>query len=164
MTFWLRTEAAPGTFCSTFDLGCRMNFPQRITIKSHTITVVPRYAETDRGGVVHHSVYPVWFEMGRTELLRANGLAYKDLEATGVLFVVARLSIKYRRPAMYDEHLRLETTWSRVTASRVEHTYKLTREDGLILAEGGSTLACVNSQGKVRRIPEFMYPDSQKDV
>jgi acyl-CoA thioesterase FadM len=71
-----------------------MNLPQRITIESHTITVVPRYAETDKGGVVHHSVYPVWFEMGRTELLRANGVAYKDLEQAGVLFVVA-----WRRPA-----------------------------------------------------------------
>ena len=123
---------------------------------------MPRYVETDRGGVVHHSVYPVWFEMGRTELLRANGLAYKDLEEAGVLFVVARLSIKYRRPAMYDEQLTLETTCSRVTASRVEHVYKLIRGNGLILAEGGSTLACVNSDGKVRRIPEFMYPESQK--
>ena len=141
-----------------------MNFPERISIESHTITVVPRYAETDKGGVIHHSVYPVWFEMGRTELLRANGLAYKDLEEAGVLFVVARLSIKYRRPALYDEHLTLETTCSLVTASRVEHTYKLTRNDGLILAEGASTLACVNSQGKIRRVPEFMYPESQKEA
>ncbi|MHC4120713.1 MAG: acyl-CoA thioesterase [Planctomycetota bacterium] len=135
-----------------------MDFPQRITVASRAITVVPRYAETDRGGVVHHSVYPVWFEMGRTELLRANGLAYKDLEKAGVFFVVARLSIKYRRPAQYDEQLKLETTCSNVTASRVEHVYKLTNDGGLILAEGSSTLACVNAEGKIRRIPEFMYP------
>ena len=141
-----------------------MDFPERISIESHIITVVPRYAETDKGGVIHHSVYPVWFEMGRTELLRANGLAYKDLEEAGVLFVVARLSIKYRRPAQYDEQLRLETTCSKVTASRVEHTYKLLRCDGVILAEGTSTLACVDAEGKIRRIPEFMYPESQKEA
>jgi len=141
-----------------------MNFPERISIESHTITVVPRYAETDRGGVVHHSVYPVWFEMGRTELLRANGLVYKDLELAGVFFVVARLGIKYRRPAQYDEQLTLETTCSKVTASRVEHSYRLTRYDGVILAEGDSTLACVNAEGKIRRIPEFMYPESQKEA
>ncbi len=141
-----------------------MDFPDRITIESHTITVVPRYAETDKGGVIHHSVYPVWFEMGRTELLRANGLAYKDLERAGVLFVVARLSIKYRRPAQYDEQLRLEMTCSKVTASRVEHTYRLMRCDGVILAEGASTLACVEAEGKIRRMPEFMYPESQKDA
>jgi acyl-CoA thioester hydrolase len=130
-----------------------------MTVQSHTIAIVPRYAETDKGGVVHHSVYPVWFEMGRTELLRANGLAYRDLEQAGVFFVVARLQIKYRRPAQYDEPLELETTCSSVTAGKVEHTYTLKRScDGLILAEGATTLACVNAKGKIRRIPEFMYP------
>lgn len=138
-----------------------MNLPQRITIQTHKITIVPRYAETDKAGVVHHSVYPVWFEMGRTELLRANGVAYRDLEKTGVFFVVARLQVKYRRPAQYDEKLELETTYSRVTASKVEHTYKLTRCcDGIIVAEAGTVLACVNNEGKLQRIPEFMYPDS----
>jgi len=135
-----------------------MDFPERMTIQSHTITIVPRYAETDKGGVVHHSVYPVWFEMGRTELLRANGLAYKDLEEAGVFFVVAELHIKYRRPAKYDDKLLLETTCSAVTAGKVEHTYKLTRCcDGIILAEGSSVLTCVNAEGKIRRIPEFLY-------
>jgi acyl-CoA thioester hydrolase len=138
-----------------------MGFPKRATIQSHTITIVPRYAETDQGGVVHHSVYPVWFEMGRTELLRANNVAYKDLEEAGVFFVVAELNIKYRRPAKYDEKLQLETSCSEVSTSRLEHIYKLTRCcDGVILAEGSSVLACVNAQGKICRIPEFMYPES----
>ncbi len=132
-----------------------MGSPKRKTIQSHTITIVPRYAETDKAGVVHHSVHPVWFEMGRTELLRANGLAYKDLEQSGVFFVVAELRIKYRRPAQYDEKLHLETTCSAVTAGKVEHSYKLTRySDGVILAEGSSILACVNAEGKIRRIPK----------
>ena len=138
-----------------------MEIPQRVTIKSHRITIVPRYSETDKAGVVHHSVYPVWFEMGRTELLRANGMAYKDLEEAGVFFVVARLEIKYRWPAQYDEELELETTCSAVTASKVVHEYKLTRcSDGIIVAEGSSALACVNGEGKIRRMPEFMYVSS----
>lgn len=140
-----------------------MGFPERTTIQSHTITIVPRYAETDRGGVVHHSVYPVWFEMGRTELLRVNGVAYKDIEEAGVFFVVAELNIKYRRPAGYDEKLELETSCSGATASRIEHIYKLTRcRDGIILAEGSSVLACVDAQGKVCRMPEFMYPEPEE--
>ncbi|MBN2295772.1 MAG: thioesterase family protein, partial [Pirellulales bacterium] len=105
---------------------------------------------------------PVWFEMGRTELLRANGVVYRDLETTGVFFVVAELNIKYRRPAFYDEELELETTCSNVTAAKVKHTYRLTRRStGLLLAEGSSVLACVGADGKVRRIPEFMHPTSQ---
>jgi acyl-CoA thioester hydrolase len=136
-----------------------MSFPEKITIASHTITIRPRYSETDQGGVVHHSVYPVWFEMGRTELLRANGLAYKDLEKAGVFFVVAELSIKYRRPACYDEDLELTTACSRVTAGRIEHSYRLTKQStGELLAEGLSVLAHLDREGKLKRIPEFMYP------
>jgi len=141
----------------------KMEFPERISIDRLNITIAPRYNETDQGGVVHHSVYPIWFEMGRTELLRANGLAYKDLEAAGIFFVIADLNIKYRYPAHYDEKLCLETTCSRVTVARVEHTYKLTRcSDGLVLAEGKSALACVDSDGSVRRMPDFMYPADEK--
>jgi len=137
-----------------------MDFPEHTTVQSNTITIIPRYSETDQGGVVHHSVYPVWFEMGRTELLRSNGLAYKDLEAAGVFFVVAELNIKYCNPAGYDENLQLETNCSAVTAGKIEHTYRLTRSrDGLILAHGSTVLACINAAGKVRRIPEFMYPE-----
>ena len=138
-----------------------MTFPDHTKIKSCTITIQPRYSETDQGGVIHHSVYPVYFEMGRTELLRANGLAYKDLEAAGVFFVIAELRIKYRRPAFYDEKLNLETICTNVTASKVEHSYKLTRPDtGELLAEAESVLACVDDKGKIRRMPEFMYPDN----
>lgn len=137
-----------------------MNFPKQTTIQSHRITITARYSETDQAGVVHHSVYPVWFEMGRTELLRVNGLAYKDLEAGGVFFVVAELHVKYRNPAKYDEELQLETSCSAVTASTVKHTYKLSRcSDGVLLTEGWSTLACVSAEGKVRRVPKFMYPE-----
>jgi acyl-CoA thioester hydrolase len=136
-----------------------MELPKRTVVQEHTITIVPRYAETDKGGVVHHSVYPVWFEMGRTELLRANGIAYRDLEAAGVFFVVAELYIKYRRPAEYDDKLQLETTYTSVSPAKVEHSYRLTRcQDGLLIAEGWSILACVDSQGKIQRVPEFMYP------
>lgn len=136
-----------------------MKFPERITIDSHTIGVVPRYVDTDKAGVVHHSVYPVWFELGRTELLRENKVAYKDLEAAGLFFVVAELRIKYRRAAQYDEQLQLTTRCADVRASRIEHCYELHRAcDGVLLAEGSSILACVSKEGKVRRIPEFMYP------
>jgi acyl-CoA thioester hydrolase len=141
---------------------CEVQFPKQITVQSHTITVVPRYAETDKGGVVHHSIYPVWFEMGRTELLRTNGVAYTDLEQAGVFFVVTELHIRYRRPAMYDEKLELKTNCSVVTTCKVEHTYQLTRSrDGLLLAEGSTILACVDADGKVRRVPEFMRAEDR---
>ncbi|MGD0785706.1 MAG: thioesterase family protein [Sedimentisphaerales bacterium] len=136
-----------------------MIFPEKTTIQSHKIIIVPRYCETDQAGVVHHSVFPIYFELGRTELLRANGLAYKDLEKEGFFMVVAELLVKYRRPAYYDEKLELITECSRITAARIEHSYKLIRPGvGLLLAEGSSILACVDDKGKPKRVPEFMYP------
>jgi len=127
--------------------------------RDHTMTITPRYAETDQGGVVHHSVYPVWFEMGRTELLRANNVTYRDIEQAGVFFVVAELLIRYRLPARYDEELLLDTVCTSVNAGTIEHTYKLVRhKDGALIAEGSTTLACVDRGGKVRRIPRFMRP------
>jgi len=134
-----------------------MNFLKQTSIQSHTITIRPRYTETDQSGAVHHSVYPVWFEMGRTELLRANNIAYKDLEEAGIFFVVLRLNVHYRRAARYDEELRLTTTCTSVSNARVEHSYRLVRaSNGLLLAEGSSVLACIDSNGKPRRIPDVM--------
>jgi acyl-CoA thioester hydrolase len=101
--------------------------------------------------------------MGRTELLRVNGVAYKNLEAAGIFFVVARLEIKYRQPARYDEVLELETSCTNVGACKIEHSYQLKRVcDGVLLAEGSSTLACLDKSGKVRRMPEFMYPAQEE--
>ena len=138
-----------------------MIFPERISIPSHTIDIMPRYVETDKAGVVHHSVYPIWFEMGRTELLRVNGLAYKDLEEAGIFFVVAELNIKFRRPSFYDQALTLKTTSVEVTASRARHTYELSdKATKQMSAEGQSVLACVDAEGKLRRMPSFMYVDS----
>ena len=161
-TDFFRVKLANIGFCAIFLLlGTLMEFPERITIQSHTIPIIPRYVETDKGGVVHHSVFAVWFELGRTELLRVNNVAYKDLEAAEVCFVVAELKTKFRRPANYDEKLELTTSCSNVTASKIEHTYLLKRAcDGVIIAEGSSILACISDERKVRRIPKFMYPDS----
>jgi acyl-CoA thioester hydrolase len=146
---------------SDYQMNPQARFPARTTVHECTIQIVPRYQETDQAGVVHHTVYPVWFEMGRTELLRANGLAYSSLEKAGVFFVVTELTAKYRRPALYDETLDLTTACTRITSARVEHTYTLKRPStGIILCEGTSVLACVDAQGKPRRMPEFMYPES----
>ncbi len=134
-----------------------MGHSQTMTVKKHNITIVPRYSETDQAGVVHHTVYPVWFEMGRTELLRANGCAYRDLEKAGTFFVVAELIVKYCRPSLYDEKLELTTTCTKITPARIEHSYILKRpEADEILVEGKTVLACVDADGKIRRLPDFM--------
>ena len=67
------------------------------------ITIRARYAETDRMGLVHHANYLVWFEMGRIELLRSAGQAYRDLEDQGYLMVLTRVQVRYHKPALYDD-------------------------------------------------------------
>lgn len=143
-----------------YQMQADMKFPDATTVSEHTMTIVPRYNETDQAGIVHHTVYPVWFEMGRTELLRANGMAYSDLEKAGVFFVIAEITAQYRNPCFYDENLELITVCTRITPGRVVHSYTLRRPDtGVVLAEGTSTLACVDKQGRIRRVPKFMYPE-----
>jgi len=125
------------------------------------IEIRVRYAETDRMGYLHHSRYAVFFEMGRTELLRQQGLAYKDLEDSGVYFAVVTLSMNFRSPARYDDVLVLTTGIERMTTARIDHSYILRRKDtGALLTEGSTTLACVDAGGRVIPIPEFIKRNS----
>src|SRR5207302_5303680 len=103
------------------------------------IAIRVRYAETDRMGLLHHANYLVYFEQGRTELLRARGYSYKDLEDQGYLLVLTKCEVKYKSPARYDDLLTLRTTVVRTTAVRIHHRYELLR-DGRLLAEATSTL------------------------
>jgi acyl-CoA thioester hydrolase len=124
-------------------------------IAEHDIQIRVRYQETDAMGVLHHANYFTYFEMGRTELLRANGVDYRQIEEGGLFMVIVRLGCTYKRPARYDDVLTLRTRTTRVSAAKIEHEYKLFRGDEL-LAEAHSTLACVDRDGRVQRVPDWM--------
>ena len=119
------------------------------------IQIRVRYAETDRMGLLHHANYLVYFEQARTELLRDQGKTYKDLEDQGFLLVLTKVEVKYRRPAFYDDLLTIRTTIQRTTPVRIEHRYEVLR-GGELLAEGASTLACVDREGKLQALPEWL--------
>lgn len=106
-------------------------------------------------GVAHHSVFALWFEIARTELLRQRGVAYRDLEAQGVFYAVVALEVRYRRPARYDDVLNVHVEQKSSGGVKVEHTYRVER-DGEVLAEGKTTLACLDRAGRPRRPPEIM--------
>ncbi|MBA4020061.1 MAG: thioesterase [Pirellula sp.] len=125
-------------------------------IREHDLEIRVRYQETDAMGVLHHANYFTYFEMGRTELLRANGKSYRDLEDGGLLMVIVKIGCNYRRPARYDDVLRLHTVTTRVTAAKIEHEYQMYRGEEL-LCEGHSTLACVDREGRVQRVPEWLH-------
>src|SRR5438093_13293558 len=119
------------------------------------ITIRVRYAETDRMGLLHHANYLIYFEQGRTELLRSQGLSYKDMEDQGFLLVLTRVQVRYRSPARYDDLLTLRTTVVRTTMVKIEHRYELLR-DGMLLTEGETTLGCVDREGRVQVLPEIL--------
>ena len=104
-------------------------------------------------GYLHHSRFLQYFEMGRIELLRSMGFTYAELERQGIFFVVAKVEVKYKAPARYDEELSLTTTVVRQTHVRIDHSYTLKKGDRL-LAEGATTIACVDKSGQIRQIPE----------
>jgi acyl-CoA thioester hydrolase len=123
--------------------------------ESHEINVRVRYAEADRMGLLHHANYFVYFELARTEMLRSKGIAYREIEDSGYLLVIVDLGCKYKRPAYYDDVLTIRTTVARVTHVKIVHTYQVWR-DGVLLAEGHSTLACIDREGRPQALPEVL--------
>jgi acyl-CoA thioester hydrolase len=121
----------------------------------HEIPIRVRYCETDAMGFLHHANFLCYFEMGRTELFRAQGGNYRKMEEGGHFFVVVEMNVKYRCPARFDDLLSLRTRVVRVTPAKLEHEYRLTR-DGVAIAEANSVLACVDRQGHVRRISDVI--------
>jgi acyl-CoA thioester hydrolase len=128
---------------------------------SGEITIRVRYAETDRMGLLHHANYLVYFEQGRTELLRSRGITYKELEDQGFLLVLTKVEVRYKSPARYDDLLTLKTTVVQTTAVRIDHSYELFR-DGTLLAEGSSTLAFVDRDGRLQELPAFLRLEREK--
>lgn len=100
--------------------------------------VVVRYAETDKMGIVHHSVYPIWYEFTRTEFSKNMGISYVSMEERGLMMPLVELSCKYIRPADYDDTLTVRAWISKLTPARIEFSYEIYKEG--ILINTGYTL------------------------
>jgi acyl-CoA thioester hydrolase len=122
----------------------------------HDATIRVRYAETDQMGVVYHSNYLIWFEIGRVELMRALGFEYKLMESEDDCYiVVAEASCRYLHPARYDELLRVRTRISQAGNRAVKYAYELLRDsDGKLLATGATTHVICGRDGKPKQLPE----------
>lgn len=127
-------------------------------LREHEITFRVRYSETDAQARVYHAHYISYFEVGRTELCRASGLDYKRMEQEGLFFVVTEVTCRYRGSAGYDDVLQLTTRVVKTKGARITHEYALFRGEAL-LAEGQSTIALVNREGNVQRLPDWLLLD-----
>lgn len=118
-------------------------------MKSMDLEIRVRYSETDQMGVVYHGNYAQYFEMGRVEWLRKLGVSYKNLEEEGVMLPVVSLTINYKKPALYDELLKLRTSFKNCTGVRIEFDYELYNEKNELLTTANSVLVFMDA--KTRR-------------
>ena len=124
-------------------------------MRTHVETISVRYAETDRMGVAHHSSYLLWFEIGRTGLLRAAGHPYKELEASGVLLPVIEYGARFMLGADYADVLAVETTVREIRSRVVTFDY-VARRGNDIIATGFTRHACMDESKRARRFPEYL--------
>ena len=114
-----------------------------------------RYAETDQMGIVYYANYFVWFEVGRTDLLRQAGWSYREMEGEGFSLPVVEAHCTYRQSARYDDDLEIRTRGELLSAVRVKFDYEVVRpSDEAVLAGGHTVHASLDTAGRPRRLPE----------
>lgn len=119
-----------------------------------TTQIRVRYAETDQMGRAHHRHYLVWCELGRTSLMREEGVSYAELERKGLMLPVARVELEYRAPVEYDEVVTIHTWVERVRSREVVFGYDLVREsDGATAAKARIVLVSTDRDGRPARLP-----------
>ena len=127
-------------------------------VKDET-TIRVRYKDTDQMGMVYHANYLVWFEIGRTELMRRLGMPYLECERNNLYLPVIKVSCEYKVPARYDDLVTVHTWIESLQAVRLFFGYEVRREDEL-LVRGGTEHAFVNGRGKpvvLRKYSPFLW-------
>lgn len=130
-------------------------------LPDHEVEIRVRYYETDAQGFVHHANYFQYFELARVEQLLALGYDYAHLERNGIFLVVNKITCKYLRPSRFGDTLRLQVRTVRSRGARIDHAYRVLRGEEII-AEGESTIACIDRDGRVQRLPEFLVSPGEK--
>ena len=108
--------------------------------------IIPRYAETDQMGIIHHSVYAVWYEQARTEYFTKVGMKYDEIEASGLMTPLVELNCKYKRPAYYNQEVEVRTKLIELSPAKFTVEYNIYDKDGVLLNIGRTTLAWANKE------------------
>ena len=116
-----------------------------------------RYGETDAMGIVYYGVYPLYYETGRTEMMRHLGFTYRKMEELGILMPVISLNCQYKKPARYDDLLTIRTIIKKMPETRIVFDYEIYNETGEMVNQGATTLVFIDREkGRPIRIPEFL--------
>ena len=128
-----------------------------------TVQEKVRFVETDMMGVVHHSNFFRWFEMGRVEYLRQAGILLKELMGDGIVFPMTHVDCQYRSPARFDDVILIEAILEEVSPVKMVFTYKVLRkEDGVLLATGSTQNVFTDQNGKIIRLSGKYYDKLKK--
>ena len=111
------------------------------------------FGDTDAMGIVYYANYLRWFEIGRVELLRRKGMAYRDMTHRGIHLPVTRAEVRYLSPARYDDVLVIHAAILALKRASVSFAYRIERDDGTRLVEGSTTHAFTDDEGRVVRVP-----------
>lgn len=121
--------------------------------------IVVRYAETDQMGVVHHSVYPIWYEVARTEFAKKYIIPYSESEKMGILMPVAELTSKYYKSAYYEDELLIKTEIETITPVRIKFSYKVFNKNNELINIGTTMHAWTDKNLKIinlkKKFPEI---------
>jgi acyl-CoA thioester hydrolase len=120
-------------------------------MKSFETKIRVEYHHTDQMGIVHHSNYVKFFEVARTEWLRAMGLTYAEMERRGVMMPIVEVNVRYRQPAYYDELISVTAIVEELPMARMIFKYEIRGEDGRDIASGSTTLGFID---KTTRRPQ----------
>ena len=127
-----------------------------------TIQEKVRFVETDMMGVVHHSNYFRWFEMGRVEYLRQADVFLTELMADGIVFPIIHVDCQYKASAKFDDYIMIETKLEELSPVKMAFTYKVIRKsDEVLLATGSTQSVFTNDNGKITRMPSKYYEKLQ---
>ena len=119
--------------------------------------IIVRYAETDRMGIVHHSVYAVWFEAARTDYMEKAGYPYPEIEKKGILLPLTNLQCTYREGARYGDTVLVKTVINKITPVRIVLEYQARRKsDNKLLAEGTTTHAWTNTELQIINLKKIL--------
>ncbi|WP_409013451.1 acyl-CoA thioesterase [Deinococcus sp.] len=124
-------------------------------VQTRTVLAV-RYAETDMMGVVHHAVYPVWFEVGRTDVMLSLGLPYTHIEARGYYLMLSGLNVEYRRAARYGDHVTISTRVAELRSRTITFAYTVRRGEEL-LANGETRHIATDRAYRPARLPDDVF-------
>ena len=126
-------------------------------MKSFETKIRVEYHHTDQMGIVHHSNYVKFFEVARTEWLRAMGLTYAEMERRGVMMPIVEVNVKYRQPAYYDELISVTASVDELPMARMVFKYEIHGEDGRDIASGSTTLGFIDKQTRrPQRAPQWL--------